>query len=101
MDQVSRQGFLERLSKQDIEIRTGVYLAEITDDGAIMYDKEGEKTEISGDNVVLAAGLSANRGLFEELSSVRNLEIYAVGDCVEPRKVFDAIHEGYQAAFGL
>jgi 2-enoate reductase len=101
MDQVSRQGFLERLSKQNIEIRTGVYLVEITDDGVSMCDKEGEKTEIKGDNVVLAAGLSANRGLFDDLSSVPTLEVFAVGDCAEPRKILDAIHEGYQVAFGL
>jgi 2,4-dienoyl-CoA reductase-like NADH-dependent reductase (Old Yellow Enzyme family)/thioredoxin reductase len=101
MDVVSRLGFLERLSKQDIEIRTGVHLAEIVDDGVIMYDKQGERIEIKGDNVVLAAGLSPNRSLFDELSQIANLEVFAIGDCVEPRRIFDAIHEGHQVACGL
>lgn len=101
MDQVSRQGFLERLAKQDIEILTGVHLAEIVDDGVIMHDRQGERIELNGDTVTLAAGLSPNRGLFDELSHLPNLEVYAIGDCVKPRKILDAIHEGYQAAFGL
>jgi len=101
MDIVSRLGFLERLSKHDVDVRTGLYLDEVLDDGVIMHDREGERIEIKGDNVVLAAGLSPKISLFDELTRVPDLEVYAIGDCVEPRQIFDAIHEGYQAAFGL
>jgi len=37
----------------------------------------------------------------EELKKEAGLEVYAVGDCVSPRKIFDAIHEGYLAAYSL
>ena len=101
MDVVSKLGFLERLSEQNIDIRLGMHLAEIVDDGVIMYDRQGKKTEIKGDSVVLAAGLSQNRDLFDTLSQVPDLEVYAVGDCMESRKIYDAVHEGYQAASEL
>jgi len=92
--------FLKRLFKQDVNIRTGVHLAEVTDSGIVLADRLGMKSEIKGDNVVIASGLTPNRKLFDELAQVPELdEVYAVGDCVEPRTIFDAIHEAHAVAF--
>jgi pyruvate/2-oxoglutarate dehydrogenase complex dihydrolipoamide dehydrogenase (E3) component len=98
---ITTLAFRERLSKQDFEIRTGVHLDEVTDSGIIVYDRFDVKSEIKGDNVILASGLMSNRKLFDELSQVPDLEVFAVGDCVEPRTIFDAIHEGYSTALLL
>jgi len=101
MNGSERLAYFERLSKQNVEIRTGVHLQEVADDGVILCDKCGTKREIKVDNVVLAAGLVPNRGLFDELAAIPRLEVYAIGDCVEPRTIFDAIHEGYWTAYNL
>jgi len=101
MNQAERLAYFERLSKHSVKIRTGVHLKEITDSGIIIHDGAGNKSEIKGDSVVLAAGLIPDRGLFDELSKIADLKVYAVGDCVEPRTIFDAIHEGYWTAFNL
>jgi 2,4-dienoyl-CoA reductase-like NADH-dependent reductase (Old Yellow Enzyme family)/thioredoxin reductase len=97
MELLGKIAFFERLFKCDVTIRTGMHLAEITDNGVIISDKSGAKSEIKGDSVVLATGFTPNRKLFDELAQLEGLEVYAVGDCVEPRKIFDAIHEGYLA----
>jgi 2,4-dienoyl-CoA reductase-like NADH-dependent reductase (Old Yellow Enzyme family)/thioredoxin reductase len=97
MNQGESAAFFKRLSKQDVEIRTSMLLAEVTDSGVIVQDKFGIKSEVKGDTVVLATGFAPNRKLFEELSQVPDLEVYAVGDCVEARKIYDAIHEGHWA----
>ncbi len=101
MDRGSRQAFLSRLSKVDVEVRTGVYLEEIVDSGIIILDRYGVRHQITGDSVVLATGLIPNRKLFDELTQVPELEVYAVGDCVQPRDIFDAIHEGHWVAHAL
>ena len=101
MNQAERLAYFERLSKQSVEIRTGVYLEEATDSGIIVHDSTGAKSEVKGDSVVLAAGLIPNRRLFDELAGIPDLKVYAIGDCVEPRTIFDAIHEGHWTAFNL
>lgn len=102
MDPISYLGYFERLSKCHIEIRTGVNLAEITNQGVILYNKLKEKVAIHVDSVVLAGGLVSNRFLFDGLcEQIPEVEIYGIGDCVEPRKIFDAIHEGYEVAFKI
>jgi len=95
MTTISRLAFFERLRNQDVEIRTGVHLDEIVDGGIVVSDRSGVKSEIKGDTVVLAGGLKPNRQLFDELVQLPELEVYAIGDCVEPRTIFDAIHEGH------
>ncbi|MFC2046991.1 FAD-dependent oxidoreductase [Chloroflexota bacterium] len=96
-----RLAFFERLSKQDVRVRTGVHLAEVTDNSITVHDRRGIESEIKGDTVVLATGFIPNRGPFDELAQLPDLEVYAVGDCVKPRMIFDAIHEGHWTAHGL
>jgi 2,4-dienoyl-CoA reductase-like NADH-dependent reductase (Old Yellow Enzyme family)/thioredoxin reductase len=93
--------FFKRLSKQNVEILTGQHLVEISGNSAMFYNNSGTRNELKGDNIILAAGLNPNRKLFDELWQIPSLEIYAVGDCVEPRSIYDAVHEGYWAAFGI
>ncbi len=93
--------FFKRFFRQNVRPFTSTHLVEIVNDGAILADKFGKKTEVKSDNVILAMGFRANKGLYEELAQVPGLEVYAVGNCVEPRTIFDAIHEGYAAAYQI
>ncbi len=100
MSLANKLAFFERLYKQEVEIRTGVRLEEIVDGGIVVSDRVGGRSEIKSDSVVLAVGLTPNRKLFDELAQVPGLEAFAVGGCAEPGKmIYDAIHEGYGAAF--
>lgn len=98
IDSVGRVAFLERLSKQQVEMKTGVHLEEIKLGSIIIADSSGNRTEVKADTVVLAAGLKPNRQLVDELAKEPGLEIFTVGDCDEPRKIFDAIQEGHVVA---
>jgi len=50
---------------------------------------------LPADTVVLAVGFSPKRELFEKLRVIfPELEIHAIGDCVEPRDAMEAIREG-------
>ncbi len=81
-----------------VSIHTGRRLAAVTDDGVTVMDRFGKETKISVDSVVLAAGFRPNRELLDSLMNDPKLKVFEAGDCVRPRKIFDAIHDGHIAA---
>ena len=50
------------------------------------------------DAVVLALGFTAGEPTAEELAGVAGLQVRVIGDAVQPRKVLDAVWEGFHAA---
>jgi 2,4-dienoyl-CoA reductase-like NADH-dependent reductase (Old Yellow Enzyme family)/thioredoxin reductase len=88
----------ERFAKQKVTIHTGKRLESVVDKGAIVVDKFGRRQEMVADNIVLAVGFAPLTGLREKLEKERGFEVYAIGDCVSPRRIFDAIHEAYLTA---
>ena len=82
---------LEKLLKEScVEILTSTNILEVTDQGITASDKYGKQSFIEADTVVLATGFKPNRELAEELRG-KLPEIYEIGDCVNPRKVINAI----------
>jgi 2,4-dienoyl-CoA reductase-like NADH-dependent reductase (Old Yellow Enzyme family)/thioredoxin reductase len=96
-----RLAFVERLNKQNVKIEINKKLEEIVDDGIIISDREGKKSKLRGDTVVLALGLKANTKLFNELVSLEDIDVYSVGDSGKPSNIYDAIHEGHLVARNL
>jgi 2,4-dienoyl-CoA reductase (NADPH2) len=88
---------LDRLKVEErIEKRLMTNVEKINDQ-SILVQKEGKLEEIKGvDMVVLAlGGVSTNR-LGDELKRESKIpEIYEIGDCVLPRKMTEAIYEGF------
>ena len=95
---VMKIAFFKRFFRPGVMMYTGMHLVDIVDNGVVMADRFGKETALKSDNVVLVAGLKPLNGLYDELAQVPGLEVYAVGNCVEPRTIFDAIHEGYKTA---
>ena len=93
---INRTHLEKLLVDANIEILTSTKVLEITDDGIIIADKYGER-KIKADTVVLAVGFKPDRSLSETLNG-QIPEVYEVGDCAEPRKVIDAIWEGFRKA---
>jgi len=62
--------------------------------------KNGQRLTLPADSVVLAAGSKPNKNLAEAIRK-KIPEIYEIGDCVEPRKALQAIHEGWDVALKI
>ncbi len=89
----------ERFKDLPVSIHTGKRLEGVDDEGIEVVDRSGERMRIMVDSVVLAAGFRPNRDLLDSLSTaLPGLEVFEAGDCVSPRKILDAIHEGHLAA---
>jgi len=71
-------------------------LTEILEDGLIYMNKKWEQTKFHADSIVLALG-SEKRTSLDGLQG-KVSELYFVGDCVKPRKILEAIHEGSRVA---
>ena len=85
---------VNKLKKKGIHLETGVTVSEITE-GEVLGMKAAEKFALSTDQVVIAAGMQKNDGIIGNLNG-RMKEVYAIGDCVEPRRIGEAVKEGYR-----
>jgi len=84
----------------NIQIVTSAKLKSVTDRGVVVEANGGrEQREIEAATVVLAVGMRRNeepqRSLHDKVKFVE------VGDCVEPRKILEAIHEGWRVGCEL
>jgi 2,4-dienoyl-CoA reductase (NADPH2) len=83
--------------KKGVTIISGVKSWEITDRGLSIVTKESKQQTIEADNVVTAVPLASNSALYENL--VKEVkEVFAIGDCKEPKLIADAIADGYRTA---
>jgi 2-enoate reductase len=90
---------IDKLMKAGIQIHTQKLLQEVTDDGVLMLDlaRLGEKLSLKGDNVIIMGGLQPDAALYQALKD-QGLAVYAIGDCIQPRGIHEAIYEGHLAA---
>jgi 2,4-dienoyl-CoA reductase (NADPH2) len=95
----SRWSLLKRLRLMGVELRPNTKLLEITDDSVIVETEEGEQS-IPADTVVLALGAVPVDDLAREIEG-DGFEVIKIGDVIQPRKMNDAILEGFEAALNL
>lgn len=94
---MNRNELMEILAERNIETLLNTTVSEITDDGVILSEKSGERRELKADGVVIAVGLRSRDSLYKALTGKVD-ELYAIGDCVKPRKIMAAMWEGYRLA---
>lgn len=89
--------FLKGLKEAHVRMLTNSKIEAVTEKGVEVVNKEWQRELIPVDTVVLALGAVSQNALLEDLKDV-DVETYAIGDCVEPRTIYEAVHEGAQVA---
>jgi pyruvate/2-oxoglutarate dehydrogenase complex dihydrolipoamide dehydrogenase (E3) component len=92
IEKYTRTLVLQKLTEENVSLLTNTKIDKITKGGVEVTDKSGKHT-IKADSVVLALGTKSNKGLFQALET-HVQELYMIGDCKNPRKIYEAIHEG-------
>ena len=87
-----------RIRKSKIKVIKEVSYKEIRKDG-VLIERKGEERFIPADTIVISGGLLPDRALIGELKG--KIPVKEIGDCIEPRKISDAIHEGFKAALEI
>jgi 2,4-dienoyl-CoA reductase-like NADH-dependent reductase (Old Yellow Enzyme family)/thioredoxin reductase len=90
----------DELSKFGVGIITGVKLDAVTNEGAIVIDKNRHKTLLKAEKIVLACGMKPANALAKEFS-VNVKELYIIGDAKQPRTIRNAISDGYIVAHDI
>jgi 2-enoate reductase len=86
---------MEMLAENNVKWITNVNVKEITADGIVLIDMKGAHEQtLKTDTIVMARGLIANKELYKELEGTVQ-ELYVIGDSKEPRRIWEAIHEGF------
>lgn len=91
---ISRIALLKKLAENEVTILTNITIKEFTDEGLVATVNEGKNQVLKADNIVLALGATSENNLAQELRG-EILELYEIGDCVAPRRIGEAIHEGF------
>lgn len=97
---INRAALLDQLARNRVNFLLDLTIKEFIAEGIIVRDKNGEKKIIKADTIVLALGAKSENRLAEQLKGKVD-ELIAVGDCVNPRKVGEAIHEGFVAGWRI
>jgi len=99
LNPISRLGLIAKLNEKGVRALPGTHVVEIGKSHVEVLDRAGVRTRIEGVDVVLACGFVPNDTLYQELASSGKVHnVYRIGDCVTPRTIMAAIHEGASVA---
>jgi len=97
---INRAELLKGLYDTKVSICGQTTIKKINSDSVIM-DKNGQQESHPMDNLILATGFTPRKELKDALLSKCSrlkCETYQIGDCKEPRKLYEAIHEAAHVA---
>jgi pyruvate/2-oxoglutarate dehydrogenase complex dihydrolipoamide dehydrogenase (E3) component len=87
----------ERLEKYQFKCVLEAQVTRIDDKAVYFKKRNGEENYIEANKVVLATGYTSNNSLHNHLENLAQ-EVFIVGDCKSPRKIVNAVHEGFHAS---
>jgi len=97
---MTRRRLLGGLRDRGVTLLNGATCEEIGEGSVSVTTVDGERRTVPADAVVLAVGYRANQGLCRALDGIV-AEIHCIGDAGEPRRIMDAVREGYRTGLAL
>ena len=80
-------------------MRPKTKLLRITDDSVVVETEEGQES-IRADTVVMGVGAQSVNQLAEVVKPIKT-EVITIGDAKEPRKITEAVREGFEEALKI
>lgn len=96
IDPFTQMVIKSRLIEDGVQIKTDHCIEEINCN-SIKCGEDICNEEIDCDDIVLCLGMKTDDKMIKEIEKIAE-QVIAVGDVVEPRKVYEAVHEGYHAS---
>jgi 2,4-dienoyl-CoA reductase-like NADH-dependent reductase (Old Yellow Enzyme family)/thioredoxin reductase len=93
---LSRMGIIKLLDKAEVRVLTCAPVVEIHKSGVETVNNLGIRSLFKADTIILSVGRKAKveTDLIEASKKVAR-EVYLIGDAKQPRKIIDAIREGF------
>jgi len=93
---LTQMRLFDELAKKGVELRTGVEYEKAGREGLSIRTSAGDKRKLVADTYVLATGARSNSELVPALREKFD-HVDVIGDALEPRRIRDAIAEGFSA----
>jgi 2,4-dienoyl-CoA reductase (NADPH2) len=95
----ARWSLMRSLRFFGVELRPSTKLVEITDDGVVVESNIGREF-IPADTVIMAVGAHSVNELTKEIED-DGIKLITIGDTKEPRKITEAVREGFEEALKI
>lgn len=92
----ARWSLMKSLRLMGVSLRPSTKVIEITDTAVVVEVKEGREA-IPADTVILAVGVTSEDALAKDLEG-RGISVVVIGDAKKPRRLTEAVREGFEAA---
>lgn len=99
MEGTTRELLLERMKSEGISAMLSTRVERVQH-GRVLVDSRGEEKWLEAETIVLALGAQPEQNILKDLEG-KIPQMLAAGDCVEPRRAREAIHEGFLAALKI
>jgi 2,4-dienoyl-CoA reductase-like NADH-dependent reductase (Old Yellow Enzyme family)/thioredoxin reductase len=96
MDPINRLDLVSEINKRQITVMLNRKVDRVDHDRILLVDNEMNDELVQADLIVLALGVVPIIDLANDLKD-KVQEIYVVGDCNRPRKLSEAVYEGFLA----
>jgi 2,4-dienoyl-CoA reductase-like NADH-dependent reductase (Old Yellow Enzyme family)/thioredoxin reductase len=98
LEPLTRKLLLRRILERKPVIRTSTEIVRIEEGTALLRHEAGEERSVAFDALVFAMGFSPDHDLLNSIGPLSSADIHLIGDCLMPRGIFEAIHEGSRVA---
>ena len=95
-----RRRLMDGLRSKKVTLLASATCEEIREGSVLVTTAEGKKETIPADTVIIAVGYKANERLYKALEG-KVPEIHCIGNAAEPRRILEAISEGYRTGLAL
>lgn len=95
----ARWSLIESLRLMGVNLRPNTLLQEIRDDSILVKTDKGEES-ISADTVIMAVGALSVNDFAGNLKEI-DCDVITIGDAKEPRKITEAVREGFEEALRI
>ena len=97
---MARRRLMTGLRSKKVTLLANTTCEEIKEGAVRVITAEGKKETIPADTVIIAVGYKANNHLYKAVEG-KVPEIYCIGDSSEPRRILEAVREGYDTGVTL
>jgi 2-enoate reductase len=97
---MTRRRLMDGLRSKKVTLLTSATCEEIKEGSVLVNTAEGKKETIPADTVIIAVGYEANDRLYKALEG-KVSEIYCIGNSAKPRRILEAVNEGYKTGLAL
>jgi 2,4-dienoyl-CoA reductase-like NADH-dependent reductase (Old Yellow Enzyme family)/thioredoxin reductase len=95
-----RVQLLEELGRYGVKIHTGLTFRALVEGGVKCADRESREVKLAADTIIFAIGARSKNKLAGDLKG-KMKEVYVIGDAKQPRRIRDAVSEGYITAYDI